>query len=319
MRDCVAGGDAVKGGRDALPARAHGPPGAARRLSSEYAAYKTRALFYNATGRSVDGLSGMVFRRPPITDLPTSAEPLTDNVDLIGRTLDDFADACLREVLTTGRCGVLVEHTTAPVEQPVEPAEPARPYLVLYDTESILDVVHETVGGVRRLARVRLHEAHEEPSEADEFGIDNVERVRVLELIERRLRAAAVPAGRRDERAGAGDLDVDRGGGDPAAAAGRRAHARDPVLPDRDGRGARAGAYRTAAASRSGRRQPGALPAGRGLPQRAAHGRGADAGVHRHLGARPGPGAGQARRDGGDLPAAAGQRCEVPLLRRRRR
>ena len=184
MRDCVAGGDAVKGAGALYlpPLMGHQEPRGG--LSPEYAAYKTRALFYNATARSVDGLSGMVFRRPPITDLPPAAEALTGNVDLLGRTLDDFADACLREVLTVGRCGVLVDHTAAPVEAPAEPAGPPRPYLTLYDSESILDVVHETVGGVRRLARVRLREFHEEPSPDDEFAVDQVELVRVLEFDE---------------------------------------------------------------------------------------------------------------------------------------
>jgi Domain of unknown function (DUF4055) len=183
VRDCVEGSDAIKAaGTSYLPALMGHYNGS--RLNQEYLDYKTRALFYNAFGRSVDGLNGMVFRRPPITDLPPAAEEFTDNVDLLGRSLDDFADACLREALTTGRVGVLVEHTSAPVEQPVDPADPPRPYLVMYDTESILDVVHATVGGVRFLRQVRLHEVHEEPSETDEFAADVVERVRVLELDE---------------------------------------------------------------------------------------------------------------------------------------
>ena len=36
----------------------------------EYRGYVGRALFFNATGRTAEGFSGMVFRRDPVVKLP---------------------------------------------------------------------------------------------------------------------------------------------------------------------------------------------------------------------------------------------------------
>src|SRR5687767_13609599 len=63
-RDIIAGEDAVKeAGTRYLP-----------RLESqtdgEYAAYVTRAAFFNGTARTAEGFSGMIFRREPVVKLP---------------------------------------------------------------------------------------------------------------------------------------------------------------------------------------------------------------------------------------------------------
>jgi len=63
-RDVMAGEDALKsGGVRYLP-----------RLDSqtdeEYAAYKERAAFFNATARTAEGYVGLIFRRPPFVKTP---------------------------------------------------------------------------------------------------------------------------------------------------------------------------------------------------------------------------------------------------------
>jgi hypothetical protein len=184
MRDCVAGSEAVKAAKTIyLPALAGHLEG--RRLTEDYIAYQTRALFYNVTGRTIDGLSGMVFRRPPIVDLPPAADGLIRDVDMMGRRVEDFADAVLREVLTTGRVGVLVDYTRdedfSQGEIGGNPVAERRPYLALYATENILDVVWERVSGARRLVQVRLAESLEVPGDR-EFEVRQVQVVRVLEL-----------------------------------------------------------------------------------------------------------------------------------------
>ena len=47
-----------------------------------YEAYKERASFFNGTGRTVDGLLGLVFRRPPTFTLPENILPWKDNIDM---------------------------------------------------------------------------------------------------------------------------------------------------------------------------------------------------------------------------------------------
>src|SRR6185436_4337688 len=63
-RDVVAGEDAVKARGEVY----------LRRLDSqgdqEYRDYLARASFYGATGRTVSGFSGMIFRRDPVVKVP---------------------------------------------------------------------------------------------------------------------------------------------------------------------------------------------------------------------------------------------------------
>jgi hypothetical protein len=65
-RDVLAGEDAVKAaGERYLP-----------RLDSqseeEYCTYRNRAAFFNATSRTAEGYSGLIFRRPPFVKTPES-------------------------------------------------------------------------------------------------------------------------------------------------------------------------------------------------------------------------------------------------------
>src|SRR5690349_5939680 len=63
-RDAASGSDAVKeSGLKYLPALdSH------QRDVSKYDEYRMRALFYNATGRTIAGLSGAIFQKAPSVD-----------------------------------------------------------------------------------------------------------------------------------------------------------------------------------------------------------------------------------------------------------
>ena len=63
-RDAIAGEDAVKSGGT------HYLPRMDLQSDEEYAAYKARASFFNATARTAEGYLGLVFRRPPFVKLP---------------------------------------------------------------------------------------------------------------------------------------------------------------------------------------------------------------------------------------------------------
>ena len=116
-RDVYAGEDAVKAaGTSYLP-----------RLDSqsdeEYAAYKMRASFFNATARTADGLVGMVFRKEPTFKLAHLHGPVphahgakakallrfVSNVDLLGSRLTAYAKDVVQEVILVGRAGTLVD------------------------------------------------------------------------------------------------------------------------------------------------------------------------------------------------------------------
>jgi hypothetical protein len=63
-RDVFAGEDAVKA------AGVRYLPRLDSQTDDEYAAYKERASFFNATARTADGFVGLIFRREPSFKLP---------------------------------------------------------------------------------------------------------------------------------------------------------------------------------------------------------------------------------------------------------
>ena len=64
---------------------------------AEYAAYKTRASFFNATSRTTGGFVGLIFRRAPFVRLPDAKtgvglalQRFENDVDLSGTTLGSY-------------------------------------------------------------------------------------------------------------------------------------------------------------------------------------------------------------------------------------
>ncbi len=155
-RDAVAGQEAVHAAGETYLPRLSGQSPAA------YEAYRNRALFYNATRRTLDGLVGLLFRRPPLVEVPAGAEALARDADLSGRGLEALGRTVTREVLTTGRCGMLVDfprletaYTTAAQAE----AAGARPFLRLYPAEAILEWTTASVNTVPTLVHLMLSEA----------------------------------------------------------------------------------------------------------------------------------------------------------------
>ena len=113
-------------------------PSLSGQSDSEYNAYKRRAVFYGAMSRTVDAFAGMIMRVPPSVDNPS---PYLDDVTGHDCSLPEFAGQVLEEVLVTGFGGILVEHS--PLAQAVTLAQAqalgARPYLALFDAESVIN------------------------------------------------------------------------------------------------------------------------------------------------------------------------------------
>lgn len=178
MRDTAAGEMAVKeAGSEYLP-RLGGQD------SEQYEAYKMRALFYNATGRTIDGLSGMIFRKPPITVEPEGMASFLEDVTLDGVPFQGFAEMAVEEVITVARAGILVDFpsveggtmTRAEAER-----MDLRPFWRLYKAEGIIDWKVGRAGNRTVLMQVRLAETAHEDGET-EFETAAVEQIRVLEM-----------------------------------------------------------------------------------------------------------------------------------------
>lgn len=83
--------------------------GEAAANEARYKVYIQRAVFYNATRRTLDGMIGQVFARDPETVLPPGIVINTDDIDGAGVSLDQQAKTCLTNILAFGFGGIFVD------------------------------------------------------------------------------------------------------------------------------------------------------------------------------------------------------------------
>lgn len=178
VRDAAEGEHVVKGKGETYLPKLGGQD------RDQYNRYKQRASFFNGTGRTIDGLSGMVFRKRPETYVPTSMQGFLEDVTLDGLDIQSFAECTTDEILKTGRSGILVDFPRVEVggfTQAQAEQMNLRPFWSLYTAESILDWRTDRIGNRTKLTQVRLHEFHSEIGE-DEFEEEGEEQIRVLDL-----------------------------------------------------------------------------------------------------------------------------------------
>jgi hypothetical protein len=154
--------------------------------SDEYNAYRARAEVYGATDRTIDGLDGAIFRKPPKIEGLESAQDLVDDVTLAGNTLTEWLRDLVREILGPGRRGVLVEFSGSPDDPATRGNGTQRPYLVNYAPEQIINWETANIGGKTTLTMVVLQETSLVPSPSDPFVRTYQTRFRVLRLVEGR-------------------------------------------------------------------------------------------------------------------------------------
>lgn len=166
VRDVLAGADRVK---EHAGRYIRKPPAL---LGDQWAQYVRGAPFYAASGRTLDGLTGAIFRKEPVVTAPEGFARLLNNVDARGTPLGPFAKRAVREVISMGRYGVLVD----------VPSGGGSPFLAGYATESIINWKIVTIAGRPTLALLVLRETASQPDPDDQFEGKTVERFRILEL-----------------------------------------------------------------------------------------------------------------------------------------
>ena len=133
------------------------------------ASYLRRAVWYNATGRTLDGLIGLAFRKDPIIDVG-NMKYLLDDADGNGLSIYNIAQKGVEGVLQTARHGYLVDIVNN------------KPRIVSYAAESIINWRTEMKDGKRRLVLLVLEETKEE-SAADSYAVEFVKQWRVYRLV----------------------------------------------------------------------------------------------------------------------------------------
>ncbi len=179
-RDVMAGEDAIKAAGIRYLSKLDS------QTEEEYAAYKSRASFFNATARTAEVYLGLIFRRPPFIKLPEGqaalAKAMTEFVndtDMLGSPLPAYAKSVVNEIITVGRAGTLVDW-----EDTVE----NRVYASLYRAEQIVNWRVERINGRNVPTMVVLFEDGDGRSELgdverDEFEQVTTEQIRVMKLV----------------------------------------------------------------------------------------------------------------------------------------
>lgn len=159
---------------------------------TEYDAYVSRALFYNATQRTVDAMSGLLFRKQPIMTLPSGLDAWIKDIDLRGNSLHTFVEDIADEIMRVGRFGLLIDYPQIELQEETEitiaqaEAVNMRPFFVRYSTESIINWRTTSINNQKVLSLLVLTESAETP--LDEFQTDTYTVYRVLDLFDGKYR-----------------------------------------------------------------------------------------------------------------------------------
>lgn len=150
--------------------------------------YVKGASFYNATQRTLSGLMGMVFRKPPAVEaLDERGEMIKANVDGAGVPLDQQVYATTEAVLDNGRRGLLVDMPRKDDGSEITQADISNgmtPRIVSYDALDIIDWDEALIDGKRKLILVVLRESYVDHKENDPLKRKIKCQDRVLRLVD---------------------------------------------------------------------------------------------------------------------------------------
>ena len=183
VRDVCKGSETVKAAGDYYLPR----PNASDKSQDNkdrYDAYKKRAVFYNATGRTKHSLVGAVFRTWPTLTVPGALGYVTKDIDGQGVSVYQQSQSVIGHLLEVGRHGLLVDYAAVEpgtVSKADEQAGRARANVASYPAESIINWKTRQVGGQHLLSLVVLREKIDVDT-ADGFGSEQVTQYRVLRL-----------------------------------------------------------------------------------------------------------------------------------------
>lgn len=161
-RTVIEGADAVKAAGELLLPRQPG------QSHESYEHYKERAIFYNATGKTLDLYTSMVFSKAPTIKGIEQDNFLLQDADLNGKPFTEILEDVLYEVIGIGRCGILVDYAgQVPEGMSLADAErgEARPYIVHYKAESIINWHCGRHGGKTLPDRILIKETIEDGAE----------------------------------------------------------------------------------------------------------------------------------------------------------
>jgi len=178
--DAAAGEIAVKGkGETYLPKP--NPTDKSKENAARYAQYLTRAVYYNATGRTLQTMLGTAFSEDPTADITGAIDYALEDIDGAGVSIYQQSQMALSHVLKAGRCGLLVDYppTSVPASRADMASGAIRARIALYPAASVTNWRTIRIGSTTTLSMIVLREAHET---VDDFATVIEDQYRVLRL-----------------------------------------------------------------------------------------------------------------------------------------
>ena len=182
IQDCLQGEERIKAkGVEYLPK----PDAEEVGLENEvrYQAYVQRAIFYNVTGRTHQGLVGQVFLRDPSTKNHPLLDPVIQDADGLGLSLNQLAKRAVQYLVAYGRCGIFTDYPNFEgMDTSIFTDEEMRPFMKVFAPWDIINWRTGRRGGKTILTKVVLREVFE--SHNDKFSLELRDRFYVLYLDE---------------------------------------------------------------------------------------------------------------------------------------
>jgi len=155
------------------------------------ASYRKSAILYNATGRTLIGLLGMLYRvEPTIPELPELMEYIETDIDGNGMGINQQSHAVSSEVIKIGRHGLL---TDIPIKKEGKEEKPTtiadvqngfRPFTKKYNATDIIDWNQSSINGMMTLDLVVLLEMVSIFADEHRIKREIKKRYRILRLTE---------------------------------------------------------------------------------------------------------------------------------------
>lgn len=154
------------------------------------ASYRKSAVFYNATGRTLVGLLGMLYRvEPIIPELPSMMEYVKTDIDGNGMGINQQSHAVSSEVIQVGRHGLL---TDMPIKEDgsvttiADVSNGLRPFVKRYNALDIVDWDELVINGLTKPNLIVLRETFTHFVDEMRIKKETKKRFRILRLTDNR-------------------------------------------------------------------------------------------------------------------------------------
>jgi hypothetical protein len=151
--------------------------------NQRYKQYLARAVFYNVTARTLEGMIGQIFLIPPVIKLPKGLEMMLKDMDGDGLSFEQSSKRAVRYDTAYGRGGLFVDYpkTDGLVTQAQIDSGEVKPIIKLIAPWNIINWRTSCINGKCVLTQLVIREEIDSYDE-DGFGVSIQECYKVLQL-----------------------------------------------------------------------------------------------------------------------------------------